>query len=198
MVNEIIESPRKLATVKTEEDLPPHITFDEFKKIYYSLKGKEQLLCGMMFDFGGRISDILSLRWQDIDLSKGIVRLYMKKSRRAQNIPLSEFITSDIRNMKEYKKPAEEDFIFASTGKLGRLTRQAVWKKCQKWGKSLGRSLHPHMWRHGLAVHLLMHGVHVKVVSARLGHRSIFTTLNTYSVITTELQRSMIQGVVMR
>jgi integrase/recombinase XerD len=51
------------------------------------------------------------------------------------------------------------------------------------------------MFRHGLAIHLLQNGVPIPVIAARLGHASIKTTMETYLVITPELQRKFVENV---
>jgi integrase/recombinase XerD len=55
--------------------------------------------------------------------------------------------------------------------------------------------LHPHMFRHGLAIHLLQNGVPIPVIAARVGHASIKTTIETYLLITPELQRKFVGNV---
>jgi integrase/recombinase XerD len=185
--------------VRTEQDLPPHITFDEFKKIYYSLSGKDQLLCGLMWETGGRISDVLNLRWKDIDFDTKIINMYVDKRDLWLNIPVSDMIISDLKNHYLIDKPEYTEFIFSSNkSKTGHLTRYGARYKVKQWEQAIGRPLHPHMWRHGLAIHLLAHGVNIKVIAARLGHSSVFTTMNSYLVVTPELQRQMIEHVPMR
>ena len=71
--------------------------------------------------------------------------------------------------------------------------------KCKKVTNVKRNDLHPHMLRHGLAIYLgIYQGVPWNVVAARLGHANPFITVNTYMVITPELQRQMTAHVPMR
>ena len=194
----IIEYSKANIQVRTEMDLPMHITYEEFRQIYYSLSGKDQLLCGLMWETGGRISDILNLKWADINFNKKLISMFVEKRDIFLNIPISDMITSDLKNQFVFEKPEPADFLFPSYSKYGRLTRHGARYKVKQWEKIVGRPLHPHMWRHGLAVHLLSHGVNIQIISARLGHSNVFTTMNNYLVITPELQRQMTEHVPMR
>lgn len=198
MATELIEYNKSLIQVKTERDLPSHLTFEEFRKIYYDLPRKDQVLCALLWETGGRISDVLNLKWKDIDLDKQMVSLFVDKRDITIHIPFQEALKSDLKNLMIDAKPKKDDFLFPSKSVLGRLTRQAVDRKIKKWGKKIGKSLHAHMWRHGIAIHLLANGVNIKVISARLGHANVFTTMNYYLVVTPELQRDLTKHVPMR
>ena len=58
-------------------------------------------------------------------------------------------------------------------------------------------SLHPHMFRHGLAIYLLQHGVSDKIIARRLGHSSAVTTIKYYMVITPEIERDALKGILL-
>jgi len=55
--------------------------------------------------------------------------------------------------------------------------------------------LHPHKFRHGLAIHMLNSGVPIPVISARLGHSTTAITQQMYLKITPELQREFMKRV---
>ncbi len=193
--------------VKTENDLPQHITFEQFKKVYDNLSGLDQLLWSLLWETGGRITAVLSIRWLDFNVNVKELKLLVQKKKKYTTIkiPLSNALLNDLRNYMIYAKPDSQDYVFKTDSykrmksKAGRLTRQGAYYKIQGWGKEyLGIIIHPHMLRHGLAIYLLAQGVPIPVISARLGHSNIFITQKSYLVITTELQRQMTAHVLMR
>ena len=60
------------------------------------------------------------------------------------------------------------------------------------------RDIHPHKFRHGLAIHLLQQGVPIPVISARLGHASVYVTMSMYMKVTPEIQAEMVKNVTWR
>lgn len=197
----------KSVQVKNENDLPPHVTFEQFQKVYNNLSGLDQILWGLLWETGGRISAVLSIRWIDIDINSKEIRLLVQKKKKHTTIriPLSNAMLNDLRNYMIYIKPDSQDYIFKTElykrekSKIGRLTRQGAYDKIQKWGRDLlACPIHPHMLRHGLAIYLLSQNVPLPVISARLGHSNVFITQSAYLVITPDLQRQMTAHIPMR
>lgn len=197
----------KSIQVRNENDLPPHITFEQFKKVYDNLSGLDQILWGLLWETGGRISAVLSIRWTDIDINLRELKILVQKKKQHTTIklPLSNAMLNDLRNYMIYIKPDSADYIFKTElykrerSAVGRLTRQGAYAKIQEWGKTfLKISIHPHMLRHGLAIYLLAQNVPLPVISARLGHSNVFITQKAYLVITPDLQRQMTAHISMR
>ena len=192
--------------VKDESSLPPHISYNEYqsllneidnneyrhylnKKLIPYLKDRDKLLMEFMWELGGRISDIIGLKTGDIDFSKKIITLVVKKRHGfINNIPVSDSLLLDISNfMRKYN----------TTGRFFNFTRQRAWEIVKGYGNKIGLSLHPHMFRHGLAIYLLQHGVSDKIIARRLGHSSAATTIKYYMVITPEVEREALKGILL-
>ena len=192
--------------VKDESSLPPHITYNEYqsllneienneyrhylnKKLIPYLKDRDKLLMEFMWELGGRISDIIGLKTGDIDFSRKIITLVVKKRHGfINNIPVSDSLLLDISNfMRKYN----------TTGRFFNFTRQRAWEIVKGYGKRIGLSLHPHMFRHGLAIYLLQHGISDKIIARRLGHSSAATTIKYYMVITPEIERDALKGILL-
>lgn len=208
-MNQIIPFEAKNLQVKNENDLPPHITFEQFKIIYDSpdVKGLDQILWGLLWETGGRITAVLSIRWNEIDEKEKVLKLLVqkKKTHTIIKIPLSNAVLNDLYNYRMYVKPNSDDYLFQTDlykrekSKVGRLTRQGAWKKIKTWGlKYLGFKIHPHMLRHGLAIYLMSQNVPLIVISRRLGHSNLFITQKNYLVITADVDRKLTAHVPMR
>jgi len=210
-MNAIISQTNTNAIIKTECDLPPHITFEQFKKVYYELAGnqKDQVLWGLLWETGARVNDVLSLRWKDIDLDSKSIKLYVDKRNIVITLTIAEGLISDLKNFMVFVKPELTDYLFIGEKKDSHYTRQAAYDKLRGWGaKWLGLPpkapgcLHPHMLRHGLAIYLMYSAPmntdisgRAQLIAARLGHSNINTTLKNYLVITPEVQRFALKDV---
>jgi integrase len=153
---------------------------------------------------GLRIGELLALRWTDVDLEQGVMRVSRTLSRtkggprfttpkngKGRSVTLTKQAVEALRSHRKAQTEArlrlgtlweDNGLIFASeTGKS--LTRDFVDRKSFK--PLLKRAGLPkiklHDLRHTCATLLLSRGVHPKYVQELLGHASIVMTLNRYS-----------------
>lgn len=165
---------------------------------------------------GMRRSEILALRWQDIDFIYGQVSvnhsLHVLKNatvifsqpktaagRRTIALPPSALlILTEYRHQKDaesllFDKPMlDSDLIFSTLGKpLLPNTVTHAWIKLVK--RTGLKAIRLHDARHTHASILLKQGVHPKIVQERLGHSSIQITLDTYSHVAPGLQMAAAQ-----
>lgn len=172
------------------------------KSRYYAL-----LLLGVAT--GMRVGEILALRWRDLDLNAGIVRVgrtlslgeYVPpKSRAGRRQILLDAVT--LAALREHRRQQEqlaarrggrlhgEGLVFVT--RTGRpLTRVHVNYALRRIVKRAGidKKITFHGLRHTHATYLLQRGIPVRDVAARLGHADPAMTLRTYAHATTEGQR---------
>ena len=101
--------------LKSSEELPPHITREQYLEMVETAKKKhdsdgytrrtyvhlvrgrrDPLLLRMMWETGGRVSDIANLCLNDFDFSRRLLRLRVKKTGRVNEIPLEEGTLLDV------------------------------------------------------------------------------------------------------
>jgi integrase len=154
---------------------------------------------------GARRSELIALRWRDIDLTKslllirrGIVRgangLVEKdtKTHQARRITLDPFTITSLDSHR-FRLEAladaagasvdDDSFVFAaSVDGLTMWSPESVSRSFKRLTKRAGvRNVRLHDLRHSTASRLLAAGVDVRTVAGRLGHRDPSTTLNVYS-----------------
>ena len=122
------------------------------------------------YSHGLRVSEVLSLRREDIDLDRGRIRIRRLKGSLSAEHPLSA-----------QEKMAWDQFLkFRRRGAVFRISRFQVYRRLQQAAGILRiskKKAHPHALKHSLAMHLLEAGVPVSRVQAILGHRNIQNTL---------------------
>ncbi len=160
---------------------------------------------------GMRRSELLALRWQDIDFLLGQIyvnrsmhvlkgsRVIFKspksaKGRRTVALPPSLFLVLDeYRKAREAEsilldKPiSDSELVFSTLGKpfLPNTVTHAWIKLVRRTGLKMIRL---HDARHTHASIMLKQGIHPRIVQERLGHSTIAITLDTYSHVTPGLQ----------
>ncbi|MBX8636170.1 MAG: site-specific integrase [Thermoplasmata archaeon] len=188
--------------LKEYDKLPPHITREQYLRLLdavarkYSsagqwakkeryLRDRDKLLLSLMWETGGRIGDILNIVPENFDFDRKVLNLSVKKRKNVNTIPLDDSLLLEISNyLRNY----------AVGGKLCDFSKVQAWKIVRTYGKETGIDVHPHMFRHGLAIHLLKNNVPIPIISARLGHSNVLTTMRYYLVITPEVQRQLVAG----
>jgi integrase len=160
---------------------------------------------------GMRRGEILALRWRNIDLERGIVRVVESleqtkaalrfkapKTEKARAITLPSFAVEELRRLK--RQQAEELLVLGVrqsgvTLACGRRDGEPMPPRSltHEFAKIAGRlkdvpRARFHDLRHSHATQLLSAGVHPKVAQERLGHSTITTTLDLYSHVTETMQ----------
>ncbi len=123
-----------------------------------------------------------------IDFEARRLNLFTKKRQKTITITLdSEIMFKLSEFVRKYK---------IQSGTIIGFTRQNAWNRINKYADlSHIKDLHPHKFRHGIAIYLLEQGVPIPVISARLGHANVYITMQTYLKVTPEIQRKMLQGI---
>ena len=135
----------------------------------------------VLYATGMRVSELVSVRWEDFDAELGVVRC-MGKGNKERLIPVGK---SALRCLEHYvssgraklAKRAAVPFLFLNQ-RGGKLSRVGFWKILSRYGRSAGipTPLSPHLARHSFATHLLERGADLRSIQMMLGHSDISTT----------------------
>lgn len=156
-----------------------------------------------------RIGEILGLRWKDVDLENGCLRItqtlssdgkelmpYTKTTSGMRTIDLPPETTSYLelhkkRIKKERKSPLYHDLDLVVCSEVGTPTNKSNIRRF--FNAQIERVGLPkirfHDTRHTHATLLLLQGVNPKIVSERLGHADVRISLDTYSHLLPSMQR---------
>ena len=133
----------------------------------------------LFYSSGLRLCELVGLDLTDIDLADRTVRVLGKGSK-ARVVPVGRHAVEAIsRWLLERTKLADVGITALFVGKLGdRISPRSVQKQVAAWAKlqGLGVHVHPHMFRHSFATHLLESSQDLRGVQELLGHANIATT----------------------
>ncbi|PMQ02210.1 MAG: site-specific tyrosine recombinase XerD [Dictyoglomus sp. NZ13-RE01] len=150
---------------------------------------RNQAILETLYATGMRVSELVNLNIEDIDLEKGLVKCFGKGGKE-RIIPLGDYAKESIQRYLEIRhtfKPKEKERALFLNKKGERITRQGVWLIVKTYSQilNLPKKVSPHTFRHTFATHLLSHGVDIRIVQELLGHASISTT-QIYTHITSK------------
>lgn len=183
--------------------LPKALSVDEVLAILEAagapdtpLSVRDRALLEVLYGSGARISEVVALDVDDLDLDARSVRLFGKGSKE-RIVPLGSYA---IQAVEAYYVRARPVLIARGKGtsavflnaRGGRLSRQSSWTLLQAAATRAGISseVSPHTLRHSFATHLLDGGADVRTVQELLGHASV-TTTQIYTLVTVERLREV-------
>jgi integrase/recombinase XerD len=135
----------------------------------------------IMYGAGLRVSELILLQLQDVNLDANFVRV-MGKGSKERIIPIGSHARSITQKWIKEGRPLllnkiSTPYLFvARAGKP--MTRQSFWKIIKKYARlaNISRNITPHTLRHSFATHLLEGGADLRSVQTMLGHSDISTT----------------------
>ncbi|MBU5437570.1 site-specific tyrosine recombinase XerD [Tissierella sp. MSJ-40] len=185
--NFIKEDPTlNLKSPKCEKKLPNVLTKEEVDLLLSQpnlgdFKGsRDKAMLELLYATGVRVSEIISLNIEDVDLDVGYIHL-KDNNGTERIIPVGTIaLKSLFHYIKSYRNEeglSYKDPIFINYSG-NRLTRQGFWKIIKEYTKksNIDKTITPHTLRHSFAVHLIENGADMKTVQEMLGHSDISTT----------------------
>jgi len=137
---------------------------------------RDKTLILIAFRHGLRVSELVALRWESIDLKTGLIHINRLKNGVPSTHPLRGPEIRALRRLKrEYR---ETDYVFV-TERKGPLTTATARKIVARAGDvaDLPFSVHPHMLRHSTGYKLANDGQDTRAIQHYLGHRNIQHTV---------------------
>jgi integrase/recombinase XerD len=140
---------------------------------------RDRAMLELLYAAGLRVSELIGLRPLDVDLQRGVVRVFGKGSKE-RLVPLHERAVAVLEEYLARCRPLFsplQDRLFLNRSGRG-LTRQAVWKLIKRHALRAGirQELSPHTLRHSFATHLLEGGADLRTVQLLLGHSDLAAT----------------------
>jgi len=156
-------------TIQTPQTLPKPIEEHAIAEVIAAATPEEELLIVMLYGLGLRISELASLRLEDID--GAWIRIHGKGNKTRQ-LPLIPYLQERIDRHRRTNAPRE--YLFEKD--QSPLSAAQLRYRLSKLFRAHGFRATPHQLRHSFATHLLAHGARIADVSELLGHASMATT----------------------
>lgn len=186
MISDKIESsPAEFVlTPKFGRQLPDVLTTPEIDRIIAAVdtstpKGlRDCAMLEVLYSCGLRVSELTSLRMQDLFFGEGYIRV-IGKGDKQRLVPISATARDRIQLYLEKRRSARagEEVVFLNN-RGGQLTRVMIFTILKEAARRAGitKRISPHTFRHSFATHLIEGGASIRQVQEMLGHESILTT----------------------
>ena len=142
---------------------------------------RDAAMLELLYAAGLRVSELVNLKLQDINLEAGFVRVFGKGAKERVvpiGLPAQTKVAFYIENARKaaLKNKLSPYLFIARAGKP--ITRQGFWKLLRRYADQarIHKKISPHSLRHSFATHLLEGGADLRAVQIMLGHMDISTT----------------------
>ena len=168
----------KLPDVLSVEEVKLLLSIPDTKT---SKGSRDAAMLELLYAAGLRVSELINLKLQDVNMEAGFVRVFGKGSKE-RVVPIGLFAKEKIGDYLKTARPlilkniASRYLFVARAGKP--MTRQGFWKLIKRYALKAGfnKKITPHSLRHSFASHLLEGGADLRAVQLMLGHVDISTT----------------------
>lgn len=187
-----------LALEKVERKLPQILTSKEVELFLEQPDGRDAKGCRdkamleLLYASGIRVSELINLNVEHINLSAGFLRCVTRKKERI--IPLYPTAVRAMADYMEHVRPQlieqpDERALFVNMNG-SRMSRQGFWKIIKHYQDLAGieKDITPHTLRHSFAAHLLENGADLRSIQEMLGHADISSTQVYTQVINQKLK----------
>ncbi|MBI4245215.1 MAG: site-specific integrase, partial [Planctomycetes bacterium] len=143
------------------------------------------------FNTGMRRSEILNLRWDDVDFVRDIITLRDTKNYEQRHIPMNTEARKALETLR-LRCPTDSPYVFCDT-QGNRIHKDSLSRAFRLTVKRVGiKDFHLHDCRHTFASHMVMAGVDIVTVKELLGHKSLDMTLR-YSHLSPNHKHSAVE-----
>ena len=127
----------------------------------------------LAYRHGLRVSELVTLRWDQIDLKIGRIHIHRLKGSESGPHPLSGV---EIRALRRVRNEEPGSFVFMTERKAP-MSPSGFFKMLRRTAEGIGlRGVHPHILRHACGYKLVNDGVDTRTIAAYLGHRNLQNT----------------------
>lgn len=178
---------KEVASPKIPKRVPKFLTIDEVEVLLKApddmdtLGIRDKAILETLYASGLRVSELVGLDVNDLDLTEGVVRV-LGKGKKERIVPVG---SKAVESIKRYVHARPTDFpanerhgaLFVNR-QGGRLTARSIERLVSKYLKRCGiqKTVTPHVLRHTFATHLLNAGADMRGIQELLGHASLSTT----------------------
>jgi len=177
---------RAVATPRVPRGLPRDLTVDEMFNLLDHVEGddlaaaRDLAILELLYAAGLRVGELVSLDFDDIDLSGGVVRV-LGKGGKERLVPFGSKAARALDRWRERSQKlrlkSKELAVFLNL-RGGRLTDRSVRRILNRRLReaAIHARVSPHALRHSFATHLLGAGADLRAIQELLGHSSLSTT----------------------
>jgi integrase/recombinase XerD len=167
----------RLPFIREPRKLPVVLSPAEVARLLDAAPGlKYKAALSVAYGAGLRASEIISLKVEDIDSARMVIRVEQGKGRKDRYVMLSPYLLDLLRAWWRAARP--QRWLFPGRDPVQPLTTRQLGRACHAAAQmaEIGKPVSLHTLRHSFATHLLEQKTDIRVIQVLLGHKKLDTT----------------------
>jgi site-specific recombinase XerD len=162
---------------KSNSQLPEVLSQEEVQAMFSVCQNtKHKVILSLLYSSGLRVSELLDLKWTDINRSMSIIHIKSGKGNKDRIVPLAKGLIPLLEKYwKEYKTK-----IYVLAGQFGeKYSAKSVGEVLKQLAKKAGikKRVWTHQMRHNAFTHMVENGVDINIIQKIAGHSNVKTTM---------------------
>lgn len=176
----IVKQPLKFKYIeypRANKKLPIVLSKDEIQRMFDVCKNlKHKVILALLYSTGIRVSELINLKWENIDRSRGIINIIAGKGNKDRQVMLSKDIIPLLESYyREYKT---KTFVLAgqfSDKYSSKSVLEVMHQLSEK--ANINKNVYTHLIRHCSFTHLVEAGIDINHIQLLAGHSNVKTTM---------------------
>ena len=181
----------ELPFIREPRRLPVVLSPQEVARLLDAAPGlKYKAALSVAYGAGLRASEVISLKIEDIDSQRMVIRVEQGKGRKDRYVMLSPHLLALLRAWWKMARP--QGWLFPGQNRVNPLTTRQLNRACHAAARmaEIDKPVSLHTLRHSFATHLLEQNADIRVIQVLLGHKKLDTTA-LYTRVATKLIREV-------
>lgn len=161
---------------RKENKLPIVLSVDEIQKMFFVCENtKHKVILALLYSCGLRVSELINLKWENIDRSRMIINIIQAKGNKDRQVMLTPQLIPLLE--KYWKEYHPKEYVLNGQVQLqytDRSVGQVVKQLANKAG--LNKRVYTHLLRHCSFTHMMENGTDINLIQKLAGHSSVKTT----------------------
>jgi len=168
---------QKIPYPKSEKKLPIVLSQDEMQRMFDVCDNlKHKMILSILYSCGLRVSELINLKWSNIDRSRMIINIIKGKGNKDRQVMLPEVLIPLLETYyREYKS---KEYVFNGQNSLQYSDRSVLQVVKNLAGKTgISKKVCTHLMRHNCFTHLCEAGTDINLIQKLAGHNNVKTTM---------------------
>lgn len=161
---------------KSDKKLPIVLSVEEIQKMFNVCENKKhKVILALLYSCGLRVSELINLKWANIDRSRMIINIIQAKGNKDRQVMLSPELIPLLTDYykeyrsKEYVLNGQFDIQYSARS-VGEVMKQLADKA------GILKRVYTHLMRHCSFTHMLESGTDLNLIQRLAGHSNVKTT----------------------